>query len=400
MRWTVAVPGLAHSSPIVWGDRVFVTTAISSRGEATFQPGLYGEGTASEDRSVQRWMVMALDRGTGRVVWQHTAYEGVPREKRHIKATYANATPATDGRYVVAFFGSQGLYGFDMDGRLLWKKDLGVLNAGAYDLPDYEWGTASSPIIYKDLVIVQCDTQNESFVLAADIATGRTVWKTVREELPSWGTPTVYPAAGRPARRARHQRVELHPWLRPGHRRGAVAAGRQLEDHRADAGLLPRRHRRRQRPRPERPIFAIRPGARATSRLRAGAVVQCARGVEQDRPRLVHADAADLRGRLYVLANQGLLDAYDLRPGEESTASGFHTRAAASAPRRCGRRPPLPVERGRRHLRGQRRPDVRDPRPLSDGRAADGHARTRREHDVRDAARGICSRSAQNPSST
>ena len=121
MRWTTEVPGLAHSSPIVWGDRLFVTTAVSSQANATFKPGLYGEGTASEDRSVQRWVVMALDRRTGAVVWQQTAYEGVPREKRHIKATYANATPATDGRRVVAFFGSQGLYAFDMDGRPLWK---------------------------------------------------------------------------------------------------------------------------------------------------------------------------------------------------------------------------------------------------------------------------------------
>ena len=92
---------------------------------------------------------MALDRRTGKTVWRRTAYEGVPKEKRHIKATYANATPFTDGRYVVAFFGSQGLYAFDMNGRPSWKKDLGVLNTGAYDLPEYEWGTASSPIIYK-----------------------------------------------------------------------------------------------------------------------------------------------------------------------------------------------------------------------------------------------------------
>lgn len=85
------------------------------------------------------------------MLWEKTAYEGVPREKRHVKASYANSTPVTDGRYVIAFFGSQGLYAFDMQGRLVWKKDLGVLNAGAYDAPDYEWGTASSAIIYKNL---------------------------------------------------------------------------------------------------------------------------------------------------------------------------------------------------------------------------------------------------------
>ncbi len=194
IKWKVAVPGLAHSSPIVWGDRIFVTSAISSRAGVTFKPGLYGEGTASEDRTVQKWVVMALDRRTGKTVWTETAYEGVPKEKRHIKATYANATPFTDGRYVVAFFGSQGLYAFDMKGQRAWQKDLGVLNTGAYDLPEYEWGTASSPIIYKDLVIVQCDTQNESFVMASDVKTGKTVWKTVRKELPSWGTPTVFQA--------------------------------------------------------------------------------------------------------------------------------------------------------------------------------------------------------------
>ena len=317
MRWTVAVPGLGHSSPIVWGDRVFVTTAISSRGGATFKPGLYGEGTASEDRSVQRWVVMALDRGTGRVVWQQTAYEGVPREKRHIKATYANATPATDGRRVVAFFGSQGLYGFDMDGRLLWKKDLGVLNTGAYDLPEYEWGTASSPIIYKNLVIVQCDTQNESFVLAADIDTGATVWKTVRSELPSWGTPTVYPAQdGRPAElvtnasnfiRGYDPDTGVERWRlggsskitapTPVFTRGVivVASGRA----------------------PERPVFAIKPGAAGDITLRAGDSSNAhvlwsktGRGSYMPTP-LIHD------GVLYVLANQGLLDAYDLRSGEE-----------------------------------------------------------------------------------
>ena len=84
--------------------------------------------------------LMALDRRNGKTLWQQTAYEGVPKEKRHIKATYANATPATDGRYVVAFFGSQGLYAFDMNGKPVWQKDLGVLDVGAYDLPEYSGG--------------------------------------------------------------------------------------------------------------------------------------------------------------------------------------------------------------------------------------------------------------------
>jgi outer membrane protein assembly factor BamB len=192
IKWKTRIPGLAHSSPVVWDDRLFVTTAISSRGNATFRHGLYGDGDASDDRSSHQWKVYGLEKKTGKILWEQIAYEGTPKEKRHIKATYANSTPATDGRYVVAFFGSQGLYAYDLNGRPVWKKDLGRLNLGAYDVPDYEWGTASSPIIYKDLVILQCDTQQESFLIAVDIKTGQTVWKTAREELPSWGTPAIY----------------------------------------------------------------------------------------------------------------------------------------------------------------------------------------------------------------
>src|ERR1017187_6276611 len=117
--WKTDGHGLAHSSPVVWGDRVFVTTAVSSKPDATFKAGLYGEGTASDDLSVHRWNVLCLDRATGRVLWERTAYQGVPKEKRHIKSTYANATPATDGRVVVAFFGSQRLYAYDLVGALL-----------------------------------------------------------------------------------------------------------------------------------------------------------------------------------------------------------------------------------------------------------------------------------------
>ena len=98
IKWKTRIPGLAHSSPIVWGDRLFVTTAISSKGGDSFRKGLYGDGDASDDRSSQQWKLYAIDKNSGKILWDRTAYEGVPREKRHIKASYANATPATDGR--------------------------------------------------------------------------------------------------------------------------------------------------------------------------------------------------------------------------------------------------------------------------------------------------------------
>ena len=173
----------------------------------------------------------ATERFSGNV----SRYEGEPVDKRHIKSTYASSTPATDGRVVVASFGSQGVHAYDVDGRFLWQVDLGRLDLGAYDIPTFEWGPASSPIIWNGLVILQCDTQADSFLLALNAETGETVWKTERDELPSWGTPTVAMTPAGPG--AGDQRRQFHSRVRPAHREGAVAARRELEDHRADAYL-------------------------------------------------------------------------------------------------------------------------------------------------------------------
>ena len=152
--------------------------------------------TLRRRRRLRRSIVAPLDavrhrQADGTDPWTRTAAQGEPRNKRHIKSTYASASPATDGRIVVASFGSQGVFAYDVDGGLRWAVDLGRVDMGAYDIPAYEWGPASSPIIWNNFVIVQCDTQADSFLLALDAATGETVWKTPREELPSWGTPTV-----------------------------------------------------------------------------------------------------------------------------------------------------------------------------------------------------------------
>jgi len=190
--WKTPIPGIAVSSPIVWGDRVFVTTAISSDASAQFRHGLYGDVVPSTDVSKHQWKIFALDRKTGKVLWERVAHEGAPRTKRHPKSSQASCTPATDGKHLVVSFGSEGLYTYDLDGKLLWKQDLGALNAGWFFDPDYEWGVASSPIIYKDLAIVQCDIQRSSFLAAFQLAGGKLAWRTERDEIPSWGTPAIY----------------------------------------------------------------------------------------------------------------------------------------------------------------------------------------------------------------
>ena len=261
-------------------------------------------------------MVYALDKRTGKIQWERVAYEGSPADKRHIKSTYASSTPATDGRMVVAWFGSQGVFAYDVNGNLKWKVDLGRLDVGAYDLPSYEWGPASSPIIWNDLVIVQCDNQTDSFVIALKAETGETVWKTEREELPSWGTPTIVTTAAGPILvtnasnfiRGYDPRTGKELWRLGGSSKitaptpifsdglFVIASGRQ----------------------PEGPIFVVRQNASGditlpARRTSSDAVVwsRTARGPYMPTP-LIY------RGLLYVLNNNGVFDAYNLRSGEEA----------------------------------------------------------------------------------
>ena len=189
--WKTPVPGIGHSSPVVWGDRVFLSTAISSAAQGHYNPKDTGIDP-SKDVAVHEWRVISLDKNTGRVVWSRTAHRGVPKVKRHVKATQANASPATDGRIVVASFGSEGLYTYDMNGTLLWKQDLGILDPGYAGQPDLQWGFATSPIIYGELVILQCDIQANSFIVAFNIKDGTQAWRTRRDELPAWSTPVIY----------------------------------------------------------------------------------------------------------------------------------------------------------------------------------------------------------------
>jgi outer membrane protein assembly factor BamB len=195
--WKTPIPGLGLSSPVVWGDRIYVSTAISGKSDATLKPGLYGDIASVPDDTPHEWKVYALDKKTGAIVWQTSVASGVPKVKRHLKSTHANSTLATDGERIVAFFGSEGLYTFDMSGKQLWKKDLGVLDAGFYMVPEAQWETGSSPIIHDGVVVVQADVQKGSFLAAFDAKTGNEIWKSERSDVPTWGSPTVHTVGGK-----------------------------------------------------------------------------------------------------------------------------------------------------------------------------------------------------------
>ena len=312
--WKTPIAGLAVSSPIVWGDRVFVSTAVSSDPAAGIKTGLYGDVQPVSDASKHVWRLIALDKRTGKVLWDRVAAEGTPKTKRHPKSSQASATPVTDGQRVIVSFGSEGLYAFDFDGKLLWKRDLGVLNAGWFYDPDYEWGLGSSPIIWNNLVIVQCDIQKNSFIAAFDVASGRPVWRTEREEIPSWSTPAIFEANGRAElvtqattfTRGYDPSTGKELWRLSGNSEIAIPTpviGPNLVI--VSNGYTP-----------VQPIFAIRPGATGDITPKAGQTQNEFIAWSMNRGGPYIPTPVIYKDQLYVLGINGVMTAYDVRTGQ------------------------------------------------------------------------------------
>ena len=192
IKWKVEIPGLGLSSPVIWGDKLFITTAVSKSDNKGIKPGIYGDGLPVPDSSVHEWKIFCIDKNSGKILWERTSYIGIPKIRRHPKSTHANTSVATDGKYAVAFFGSEGLYCYDYDGKLIWKKNFGVLKSVAFDYVAAEWEFASSPIIYNGVLIIQCDVLENSFLAAYDLKSGKELWRTGRDEQPGWCTPNIY----------------------------------------------------------------------------------------------------------------------------------------------------------------------------------------------------------------
>lgn len=217
IRWKVDLPGLGHATPIVWGDRVYVQTAIKTDKQAESggrakddrprRPGPNGPhgggpppggppripGMANDAPAVPyRFALLALDRRTGKVVWQKVLREEVPHEAGHPTGSPASASPVTDGTHIIAHFGSHGLYGLDMDGNVLWEQDLGKMQTRR------GFGEGSSPALFGDTVVVVCDHEGQSFIAAFDKATGKRKWRVDRDEVTTWATPLILAANGKP----------------------------------------------------------------------------------------------------------------------------------------------------------------------------------------------------------
>ena len=214
VRFKVPIPGRGHATPIVWKDRIYLLTAVAVDTEAAAKaeemrasggrpagpppagarPGGHGGRQRPRGQApvAQRFVVLALDLATGTTVWEKTANEAMPVEGTHSDATWASASPVTDGEYLFAQFGSQGLYAYDLDGNLKWQKDLGDMQTRN------GFGEGSSPVVHGETVVVNWDHEGESFIVAVDRKTGAERWRKSRDEPTSWATPLVVEAAGKP----------------------------------------------------------------------------------------------------------------------------------------------------------------------------------------------------------
>jgi len=331
IKWKTPVPGISNSSPIVWSNRIFATTAISKAGDKSFRTGLYGDVKPVDDLSEHEWKMYALDKTTGKVLWERTAFTGAPKTKRHPKASQANSTPATDGRRVVAAFGPVGLLiAWDINGKELWRADLGVLDSGWFFDPTVQWGHSSSPIIYRNSVILQADMQKGSYLAAWDLATGKQLWKTVRpDEIPTWGTPSIVNmASGRDELVTNGTKVRGYDpatgkllWtLGPN---SEITIGTPVVGH----GLIfvtggyP----------PVRPIYAIRPGASGDISLPKGADSSAAIAWSNMTEGTYIPTPVVYGGYLYTLNINGIVTAYNPETGRRAFRGRVGTGGAFSA---------------------------------------------------------------------
>jgi len=332
--WKSKVPGLGHSSPVIFGERVYVTTAVSAAGASSLRIGLYGDIGAAADSGEQSWRLLCFDRKTGKELWSRELHRGVPRIQRHTKGTHANPTVATDGRTVVACFGSEGLYATDTDGNLKWKRDLGVLDSGYFAVPSAQWGFASSPVLVGDKVLVQCDVQGGGFLAALDVRTGKDVWRTARQDVPTWGTPTVV-GSGAAATVVVNGWKEIAGYaLATGERRWWMRGGGDIPIPTplvaGNLVVITNAHGN------ESPILAVRPDATGDLTRLAGKPLAKGLAWERSRGGAYMQTPIAYRGLLYVCRDNGVVGCYVPETGKEvysarlgSGRSGFTASAVA-----------------------------------------------------------------------
>ena len=379
IAWEAALPGLGVSSPIVWEDRVYVVIAASLTEDSEFRIGLYGDVAPVQNDSAHRFELRAYDLANGAPVWTTELRRGVPKTRRHTKSSQANATPVTDGERIVTLLGSMGvLLCHDLEGNLLWEREVGVLNSGWFYDPDYQWGHASSPVIHGGAVIVLADVHGDAFLGAFNLEDGEPLWRTSRDEVSTFSTPFVHDVGG-------DAEVVVNGTVIRGYDASTGAERWRLGPNSEipisvpllGDGLLfvqagyP----------PIRPIYAIRPGMEGDLSLAPGEDSSEAIAWSKSRGGVYIPSPIFYRGVLYLGANNGRLSAYDGETGERLYRAriGGHRRLLRGfAVRR--RRPALLHHRGRGHLRRAGGTRIRAAREEQRGPDRDGLPGGERRH--------------------
>jgi outer membrane protein assembly factor BamB len=333
VAWKVPVPGRGWSSPIAWGDRVFLTTAASGGTEEVAKKGLYLGGDRSQPSGNRhRWLVLGLDLAAGKTLWEAEAHAGPPGQPRHIKNSHASETPCTDGERVFALFGHIGLFAYDFSGKPLWSKrwESRRMRSG--------WGTAASPVLLDGKVIVVRDNEEKSWIAAFDARTGDEVWRTERDEKSNWSTPLVwrtperveivtngtgkvrsYDAGGKLLWEMGGMSSITIPTPVAGHGLAFVSSGFIMD--------------------PRRPIVAVRPGAAGDITLDANRDSSAAVAWRRRTSAPYNPSPLLYGDLLYVLLDRGLLGACDARTGNtvyEPRQIDPEARAFTASPWACG----------------------------------------------------------------
>jgi outer membrane protein assembly factor BamB len=299
--WKAGIPGWGWSSPVIWGDRIFVTSAVSENEREKLVIGGYPGGHV-QPTDVHRWMTYGLDFDTGKILW-----EGVPPEERHPKNSYANATPITDGERVYAYFGNIGLFCYGMNGEKVWEKRLGSfpMRGG--------WGPGASPVLHEDRIYLVNDNEKASFLVALDKATGEEVWRVERQERSNWSTPYIWENA---------QRTEIVT-IGTGKIRSYDLNGKVLWELTGTSGLVSlmpvAKHGMLYLGAGYHygPLYAIRPGASGDISLASGETRNEWIVWFQPRGSSIHPCYLISGERLYVLFDAGLLTCFNAKTGEE-----------------------------------------------------------------------------------
>jgi outer membrane protein assembly factor BamB len=315
VAWKTPLPGLGLSSPVVWGNLVCMSTSISGMKDAGLKVGLYGDIKPVQDDTEHEWRVLCLDKKTGAVTWQQTVLKAVPKIKRHTKASHANSTLATDGERLIAFLGSEGLYAFDLSGKLLWKKDLGVLDAGFFMVPEAQWETGSSPVLHDNVVVLQADVQKDSFLAAFDARNGSELWRTARTDVPTWGTPTIHTVRGQ-------AQIIVNGWRHIG--AYDFKTGKEIWKLKGSGDIpvptpvvhdglvyITSAHG------PGAPVFAIKETATGDISLAEGATSNDAIAWSYPRDGGYMCTPLIYRGLVYIVKYNGVLNVYDAKTGEK-----------------------------------------------------------------------------------